>query len=176
MKISAKEFPRLGVTLFGLKIRTTIIMLKNQLSINLHWKFLSRIRRSLLQEETKIEWMWNKLSLGRARTTMVPPAGSTILKRASVRLLFPAPVRPTMPTFWPPSISKDTSLRIKSRPSLKGKFKRPRDANIFTWMAACIFRGIGVQKNAWESNLVDILNSKMYTRKQQLNYFMTLAY
>jgi len=50
---------------------------------------------------------------------MDPSAGSTSLKSASVSEDFPAPVRPTIPTFWPPSISKETFFKTKSSPSLK---------------------------------------------------------
>ena len=43
---------------------------------------------------------------------------STILKRATIMLLFPAPVRPQMPTLIPPSMRTVSPLRTGSRPSL----------------------------------------------------------
>lgn len=39
------------------------------------------------------------------------------LNKARVKLLFPAPVRPTIPTFSPPLTSKDTFFNTRSKPS-----------------------------------------------------------
>ena len=52
-----------------------------------------------------------------------PSAASTILKKASVRDDFPAPVRPTTPIFSPPETLKFSPLRTRSSPSLYRIFK-----------------------------------------------------
>ena len=48
-----------------------------------------------------------------------PSAASIIRNRAKVKDDFPAPVLPTIPTFFPPATSKDTLLRTKSKFSLQ---------------------------------------------------------
>lgn len=47
-----------------------------------------------------------------------PVSATTIRNRAWIMLDFPAPVRPTIPTFWPPSILKLISLSTGSNFSL----------------------------------------------------------
>lgn len=47
-------------------------------------------------------------------TSILPPHSSIILVKASVIVLFPAPVLPTTPIFSPPLISKESYLRTSS--------------------------------------------------------------
>jgi len=49
---------------------------------------------------------------------MLPPAGSMMRNKLNVRELFPAPVRPTMPTFSLGLISRLMSFNTRSSPSL----------------------------------------------------------
>ena len=56
-------------------------------------------------------------------TMIEPSAGSTNLNKARVSDDLPAPVLPTIPTFCPPSISKETLFKTRSRPSLKTEKK-----------------------------------------------------
>ncbi len=49
-------------------------------------------------------------------TTMLPPAGSVMRKRAAMMLLLPLPVRPTMPTRSPAPTSKLTPFSTSGRP------------------------------------------------------------
>ncbi|KAA6423846.1 MAG: hypothetical protein FRX49_06416 [Trebouxia sp. A1-2] len=50
---------------------------------------------------------------------MDPPSVSTILKRVTMRLDLPLPVRPTMPTFSPAATSKETPCSIQAAKSVK---------------------------------------------------------
>ena len=52
-----------------------------------------------------------------------PSSFSTILDKARLTVLFPAPVLPTTPTFYPPVISNDKSLRTNSVYGLYLSFK-----------------------------------------------------
>lgn len=54
-------------------------------------------------------------------TNIFPSSASTSLKSPRVIELFPAPVRPTIPTFAPPPIEKLNCFKTKSVSGLKGR-------------------------------------------------------
>ena len=54
------------------------------------------------------------LLMFRPSISILPDSNSTILVKARLIVLFPAPVRPTIPILWPAEISKDNFLSTKS--------------------------------------------------------------
>ena len=64
-----------------------------------------------------------------------PWVASIILNRAKVKDDFPAPVRPTMPTFCSGLMEKDTPRRTKSIPALEKKLISEFEVRYFVWFS-----------------------------------------